>query len=84
MKPVVSGLVVILLVCLLAGCAPGPNTSVGEGVNGQAPAGFLLGLWHGIILWVTFFVSLFTHNVSVYEIHNNGWPYNLGFILGAA
>ena len=22
--------------------------------------------------------------ISVYEVHNNGWPYNLGFVIGAA
>jgi len=27
-------------------------------------------------------VSLFNDNVTIYEINNTGWPYNLGFILG--
>ena len=48
----------------------------------EAPAGFLLGLWHGIILPVTFIISLFTDSVSIYEVRNNGGWYDFGFILG--
>ena len=77
-------LVMFLSVALLASCAPGRNPLAGSVVGGHELAGFLLGLWHGMILWVTFFISLFTNDVSVYEVHNNGWPYNLGFLLGAA
>lgn len=74
----------LAIIALLAGCAPGPNPFADQAGSGQAPAGFWLGLWHGIIVWVTFFVSLFDHRVSVYEVHNNGWAYNLGFVIGAA
>ena len=67
----------------LASCAPGPNPLVQHHAPGAAPlAGFFLGIWHGAIVWVTFFVSLFSPGVSVYEVHNTGWPYNLGFVLG--
>ena len=45
-------------------------------------AGFWKGLWHGLILPFTFFISLFKGNVGIYEPHNNGNWYNLGFVLG--
>jgi hypothetical protein len=48
------------------------------------PAGFWAGLWHGSILPITFFVSLFKPGVNIYETNNNGGWYNFGFILGAA
>lgn len=48
------------------------------------PAGFLAGLWHGMIAPFTFFVSIWDTTVSVYETHNNGRSYELGFILGLA
>jgi hypothetical protein len=48
------------------------------------PAGFWPGVWHGMIMPITFFVSLFNPGVSIYETHNNGKPYNFGFILGAS
>jgi hypothetical protein len=41
-----------------------------------------MGLWHGIILPVTFVISLFTDDVSVYEVVNSGNWYDFGFILG--
>ncbi|MBE2225034.1 MAG: hypothetical protein IAF02_26075 [Anaerolineae bacterium] len=45
-------------------------------------AGFWRGFWHGLILPVTFIISLFKEDVGVYETHNNGNWYNFGFLLG--
>lgn len=64
---------------VLSSCAAGPNDAAGSG-----SAGFLLGLWHGFIVPVTFFISLFTDQVNVYEVANNGNWYDFGFVLGAA
>jgi hypothetical protein len=71
------------LAAVLTACAPGLNPEVGTAVEGAASAGFWLGLWHGIIAPVTFIISLFTDNVSLYEVHNNGNWYDFGFVLGA-
>jgi hypothetical protein len=84
MKPrnlrVCLALVATLLAALfLSSCAAGPNPAVGAG---EELAGFWLGLWHGIILPVTFVISLFTDDVSVYEVANNGNWYDFGFVLG--
>ena len=78
-------LVVCLLCCvILAGCAPGTNELAGTARETGRAAGFWLGLWQGIISPVTFVVSLFTRSVQMYEVHNNGGWYNLGFLLGAS
>ncbi|WP_282946497.1 hypothetical protein [Cellulomonas endometrii] len=70
-------------VLLLAACAAGVNPEVGTPPPGSlTPAGFWLGLWHGIILPVTWIVSLFTDTVTPYEVHNNGNWYDVGFVLG--
>jgi hypothetical protein len=70
-------------VLLLAGCAAGANPAVGMPVPGSAdPAGFWLGLWHGMILPITWIVSLFTDTVTPYEVFNNGNWYDVGFVLG--
>ena len=66
----------------LAACAPGPNPDVGTPTADGSPAGFWLGLWQGIIVPVTFVVSLFTDTVNIYEVHNNGNWYDFGFVLG--
>lgn len=84
MKTKLVGLVVVAAVLLmLTGCAPGPNIQEGAAARANEVAGFWLGLWHGIIMPITFVVSLFSETVNVYEIHNNGNWYNLGFVLGA-
>jgi hypothetical protein len=69
---------VAVLVLLLAGCAAGANPAAGHG-----DAGFWLGLWQGLILPITFVVSLFTDQVTIYEVANNGNWYDAGFVLGA-
>ncbi len=73
----------VLLVLALAACAPGVNEAVGVPGADGGPAGFFAGLWHGIIAPVTFFISLFTDNVNIYEVHNNGNWYDFGFVMGA-
>lgn len=69
----------LLLIVLLSSCAAGPNPAVGTGED--AP-GFWMGLWHGIILPVTFVISLFTDDVSIYEVVNDGNWYDFGYFLG--
>lgn len=79
------GLVLMLMVMafVLASCAAGGNPGVGvEGPEG-GPAGFWLGLWHGIIAPIAFIISLFTDDVNLYEVYNNGNWYDFGFVLGA-
>ena len=73
----------IILVLLLAACAAGANPEVGTAPEGEAVAGFWMGAWHGVIAPVTFIISLFTDNVNLYEVHNNGNWYDFGFVLGA-
>lgn len=82
-SPINRTVALVLAAVLLTSCAPGANPLAHTAANGP-PAGFLLGLWHGAIIWVTFFVSLFDPTVSIYEVHNGGWAYNLGFVIGAA
>ena len=70
-------LLAAVVVLLLGACAAGTNAAVSN--NG---AGFWLGLWQGMIIPVTFVISLFNDNVSIYEVHNNGNWYDFGFVLG--
>jgi hypothetical protein len=42
------------------------------------------GLWHGIIAPATLLVSFFNSDVRMYEVHNAGSEYDLGFLIGAA
>jgi len=62
--------------------APGPNPMVnqpdGSGLIARAGAG----LWHGLIAPVTLVISFFNSDVHMYEVHNAGSEYDLGFLLG--
>lgn len=46
------------------------------------PVGFWHGLWHGAILPVSWFISLFSDSTAIYAVYNNGGWYDFGFILG--
>ena len=62
--------------------APGPNPLVNQpDANGRV-ARAVAGLWHGIIAPVTLVISFFNSDVQMYEVHNAGSEYDLGFLLG--
>ena len=62
---------------LLAACAQQAQTAVEP-----AAPGFLLGLWHGFIFPVAWFLSLIVPEVAVYAVPNNGGWYDFGYFLG--
>ena len=61
---------------------PGPNPLVNKADAQGGIAGVLLGIWHGIISPITLVASFINPNVQMYEVHNDGSQYNLGFFLG--
>jgi len=68
---------ILIAVCvLLAGCTPG-----GGRYDASSPAGFLAGIWHGWIAPVSLIIGLFDDTTRIYEQHNTGWFYDLGFYI---
>lgn len=63
---------------------PGTNPEAGTSAENGRVAGLGTGLWHGLISVVTLIISFFNPVIQMYEVHNSGAPYNLGFLLGAA
>jgi hypothetical protein len=64
---------------LLTACA----TQSAEAVaSAPGTPGFLLGLWHGFIFPVAWFLSLFMPDVAIYAVPNDGGWYDFGFFLG--
>jgi hypothetical protein len=85
MRPFVTLLLLaLLLLNLLAGCAPGHNQFKGTTGEKGSIAGFWLGVWQGFIAPFVFVVSLFRADLSIYEVHNNGAWYNFGYLFGLA
>ena len=63
---------------------PGPNPLVNTPDAHGRVAGILLGIWHGVISRVTLVLSFVNTGAHMYEVHNDGSQYNLGFLLGVA
>jgi len=64
--------------------SPGPNPQLNEPAENGRVAGVAQGLWHGLIAPVTLVGSFFNPDMQMYEVHNNGREYNLGFLVGVA
>lgn len=64
--------------------APGPNPLINQPdvIGRVARAG--AGLWHGLIAPATLVLSFFNSDVRMYEVHNAGSEYDLGFFIGIA
>jgi hypothetical protein len=65
------------MLLLLASCTAGS-----EQFSPQEPAGFLWGVWHGVISVITLIIHLFNESVAVYEVDNTGGWYDFGFLTG--
>ena len=71
-------LILVTLVLALAACTA---TQAPTAVQPTAP-GFWLGIWHGFIFPLTFIVSLFSNDISIYAVPNNGTWYDAGYFIG--
>jgi len=71
-------LFLVTVALTLAACVAKQSTSV---VNPTSP-GFLEGVWHGFIFPIAWILSLFTDQISVYAVPNNGGWYNFGYFVG--
>ena len=72
-----AALCIVLLT--LSGCADAVNLTTAATMT---PVGFWYGMWHGMILPISFMVSLFDSDVAIYAPYNNGGWYNFGFVCG--
>lgn len=72
-------LAILVILFLLSGCA---DCVTFEQASKLDPVGFWYGLWHGMILPISWIISLFSDSTAIYAIYNNGGWYDFGFILG--
>lgn len=70
--------VILILVVLfvLSGCLPGNGSNTPD-----HPAGIFAGIWHGWIAPFSLVISIFNHDISIYEAYNVGFWYNLGYYM---
>lgn len=69
-------LLLFITVFTLTGCVPGDGHN-----NAEHPAGFFWGVWHGWIAPVSLIIGIFKPDITIYEVHNSGWWYDLGFYI---
>lgn len=67
-------ILIISVMFLFTSCFPGDGIS-----TPLYPAGFFWGIWHGWIAPVSLVFSLFNPFLSIYEVYNTGFWYDLGF-----
>lgn len=70
---------IAILTLALVGCAD--VTPVEACLPGD-PYGFWGGLWHGMIAPISFWGSIFSNDIAMYAVNNNGGWYDFGFITG--
>lgn len=63
---------------------PGINPERNQPDEDGQVAGLVSGLWHGIIAPVMLIGSFFNPAMEMYEVHNNGTEYNIGYLIGVA
>ena len=67
---------ILVLLFALTGCLPGDGRN-----NGDHPAGFFWGVWHGWMAPISLILSLFHRSIRIYETANTGWWYDFGFYM---
>jgi len=72
-KPKILFLMVLLMFTIIS-CAPQGTT--------EKEYGFLYGLWHGFILLFSVIGKLFNRDIGIHAVHNSGFTYWLGFLIG--
>lgn len=75
-RQVIAIVLIAALILLSTGCVPGDGKATSED-----PAGFFWGIWHGWIAPISLIASIFNHDLSIYEVNNTGFWYNLGFYM---
>ena len=70
-------MVAILVLISLSGCADKMQI-----VTEMPLVGFWHGLWHGLIVLFAFIGSLFSDDIAIYAMYNNGGWYDFGYVLG--
>lgn len=68
-----------LTLCSLSCASPEP---IDPCLNPEDKLGFLFGLLHGFLAPLTFIISLFSDEITMYAVNNNETWYNLGFLVG--
>jgi hypothetical protein len=80
-KTILFSIFTVAIMLLMSGCADSVN--VDECLpKTEEPSGFWSGTWDGFIMVFSFIGSLFSDNIAIYAVNNNGAWYDFGFVGG--
>jgi hypothetical protein len=71
----------LMVAISLTACAKA-HPEVSECIQGDKIKGFFDGLFHGFVAVPALIISLIDKTVAVWDVHNNGLNYQLGFLIG--
>ena len=74
-------LLILSAIFIFTGCAD-VSPHVADCITSN-PYGFWGGVWHGLVLPVSWIGSIFSDDIAIYAYNNNGGWYDVGFTLGA-
>ena len=74
-------IIFVCLICVLFFSCADTQHHITNCLEGHT-YGFWGGLWHGMIVPFSFIGSLFSDDVAVWAVNNNGGWYTFGFVLG--
>jgi len=72
---------ILMILLLFISCAQTITITEIQEVN-PVVYGFWGGLWHGTIVIFSWIGSLFSDDIAIYAVANNGGWYDFGYILG--
>ncbi len=75
MKKLVVLILLLMVVVMMTGCLADAD------VVRDKQAGFFTGVWHGWIAPFALIINFFNKSVTIYEVNNVGWWYDLGFYI---
>ena len=81
MKKQVLFSLIAVAVLILTGCAH-PHQIASCLPTAEEPSGFWFGTWNGMTMFFSLIGSAFSNNITIYDVNNNGWFYNFGFVCG--
>ncbi|NLT49579.1 MAG: hypothetical protein GXX85_01515 [Ignavibacteria bacterium] len=73
-KPAIMIFITLLTLFLIVSCFPDKSYE-------DSPSGFFTGIWHGWIAPLSLIIGFFDKSVRIYDAHNTGWMYDLGFYI---
>jgi hypothetical protein len=83
MRKTISVILTLAIIAAIVIFIPGPKVHAKPAPEGASGAGFVSGVWNGLMLPLNLIRSIFYTDASILDTHNSGKWYIIGFVIGA-